>query len=515
MYSILIADDEEIICKGIESKIKRLDLAYEVKVILAFSGKEALEGVITYKPDIIITDICMPDMDGLELIQQIKEYGECINYKPNFIALSAYDKFEFVREAFKLGAIDYLLKPVGLSDLREVLDKAVKEQQKARSAGNAAYYHQILLENNLSRLLVNSDIDSKILHNLIESIKEDFNYNYLCIGIIDVRDETDNKISDIAVDIIKLEKPKPEATGINVLHLCDQEHMLALLFNYHTPDKYDGIISQLSYLYHILSQRFVRVFISISDCAKDIYSIHSLYKHAYKALIYRIIYPEYNIIEYGKIKHKSDDITFALQRLDVLRQYADNFDIYRMCEVIDNVFNLDVLRDISIEKLSQLYNYAVHIINEWYSINGERDFQYKDFNEFYNLADMRRFLKTKINDMNYLVESQAVSNAIDIAIKYVKENYYKDINMAVIANIVNMNYSYFGKLFKKTMGVSFVEYLTSVRMENAKKLLKDPSNKITQISKMVGYENPKYFTRAFKAYFGFSPHDFREKIISA
>jgi two-component system response regulator YesN len=100
MYSILIADDEEIICKGIESKIKRLDLAYEVEVILTFRGKGALEGVIAYKPDIIITDICMPDMDGLELIQQIKEYGEWINYKPNFIVLSAYDKFEFVRETF-------------------------------------------------------------------------------------------------------------------------------------------------------------------------------------------------------------------------------------------------------------------------------------------------------------------------------------------------------------------------------------------------------------------------------
>jgi YesN/AraC family two-component response regulator len=119
MCKVLIVDDEEMICKAIESKIQRLDLSVDIEVIKAGNGRAALEIAIACRPDIIITDICMPGMDGLELIKQVKGYGSKLGCYPNFIALSAYNEFDFVRQAFRLGVIDYLLKPVTVEKLED------------------------------------------------------------------------------------------------------------------------------------------------------------------------------------------------------------------------------------------------------------------------------------------------------------------------------------------------------------------------------------------------------------
>lgn len=99
--------------------------------------------------------------------------------------------------------------------------------------------------------------------------------------------------------------------------------------------------------------------------------------------------------------------------------------------------------------------------------------------------------------------------AIDVAIRYIKENYNKDINMAVVANMVSMSYCYFSKSFKEQTGMNFVDYLTRVRMEVAKKLLNNPLNKINEVAVKVGYDRPKNFTRAFRNSFGKTPKEYR------
>lgn len=95
--------------------------------------------------------------------------------------------------------------------------------------------------------------------------------------------------------------------------------------------------------------------------------------------------------------------------------------------------------------------------------------------------------------------------------KFVRQNYYKNIDMAVVSNIVSMNYSYFSKLFKRETGMNFSEYITSVRMEEAKKMLDNPVSKIYEISESVGYDNPKYFSKVFKAHFGVSPEQYKKR----
>ena len=121
-----------------------------------------------------------------------------------------------------------------------------------------------------------------------------------------------------------------------------------------------------------------------------------------------------------------------------------------------------------------------------------------------------RSLRHKENDSDN-INGADDRTIIGIAKKYVRQNYKKNIDMAVVTNIVSMNYSYFSKLFKAQTGMTFSEYVTSVRMEEAKKMLDNPVNKIYEISESVGYENSKYFSKVFKVYFGLSPEQYRNK----
>nr|WP_285848113.1 MULTISPECIES: AraC family transcriptional regulator [unclassified Mesobacillus] len=99
---------------------------------------------------------------------------------------------------------------------------------------------------------------------------------------------------------------------------------------------------------------------------------------------------------------------------------------------------------------------------------------------------------------------------MDRAIAYIRENYHKDLNLAVVANYISLNYSYFSHMFKEYIGQNFVDYLKMVRVENAKKLLKETDFKILEISEMVGYKNPKQFARVFREAEGISPKEYRE-----
>jgi two-component system, response regulator YesN len=252
MYRILIVDDEEIICRGISSVLNRIKNPYVKEIFVAFSGQEAEKLIDDLRPSIVISDICMPGMSGLDLIKSAKKIAPDIR----FIVLSGHDEFAYVKEACLLGIEDYLLKPASLTKLREALEKVIAS-------------------------LNNDSLN------------------------------------------------KPIKSDNNVIH-----------------------------------------------------------------------------------------------------------------------------------------------------------------------------------------GQQGTDSVIKQAKAYIAENFRKDINMALVANLVSLNYSYFSTLFKEKTGLNFVEYVTKIRMEEAKKLLTDPALKIYDITTMVGYDHPKHFTRVFKSTFGISPKEFRAKFLS-
>ena len=182
--------------------------------------------------------------------------------------------------------------------------------------------------------------------------------------------------------------------------------------------------------------------------------------------------------------------------------------------LIDKWFSREFLVGQTVENIKKLYFIIIKKItalmsSQEYFIMGEDE---RDFDDFFSLDEIKAYLKDYLYKVIQCISQQEKSEktVIDIAIRYLNENYMKKINMAEVSNIVSMNYSYFSKLFKTEIGMTFTEYLTMLRMEEAKKLLKDPVNKICEVSAKVGYEDAHNFSRAFKNYFGISPKKYRK-----
>jgi two-component system response regulator YesN len=232
-----------------------------------------------------------------------------------------------------------------------------------------------------------------------------------------------------------------------------------------------------------------------------------------EAIKYMIIYDPFSLIEYYEISQKNDKYNFSSE-LNKIKEFILNYDTVQISNLIEILFSKEKIKEISINQINKLYRKIINIIND-IAATKEVSFQnenYKEFNSFNSLSDLKIYLKTHIFEFINLLKKRNETNSIsDIIKKYVQENYYKDIDMAVASNIVSLSYSHFSKIFKDETGMNFSDYLLKVRMEKALELLSDPTNKINDVSKSVGYNNPKHFTRAFKKYFGFLPSEYRGK----
>jgi YesN/AraC family two-component response regulator len=254
--------------------------------------------------------------------------------------------------------------------------------------------------------------------------------------------------------------------------------------------------------------------ISLSECKANIESLGLLYGQAQQALPYRIIKDCNNILEYNMLNGLKPEFSLGKKELANLEQIIQFQNIDKLIEFIDVHFNKESLSKQSIENVQRLYEIIIYKVkaflpNEILIYNNEKTY---DFSSFKTLEEVKYHLKDYIFRVKQFMDKNQKSekSVIDIAKKYIEENFSKEINMAEIANKVSMNYFYFSKLFKEETQMTFSAYLTALRMEEAKRLLMDPINKINDISIKVGYDNHFHFSRAFKNYTGISPKDYRK-----
>ena len=168
-----------------------------------------------------------------------------------------------------------------------------------------------------------------------------------------------------------------------------------------------------------------------------------------------------------------------------------------------------VLKDEIIQNLSEYIPQKIDFIQE-------QESSYKSIYEFYNLQEYIHYINKFILNINdVLLKLKNICNTdktIDMAVKYVQDNYSKDLSMAEVSNYISLNYSYFSILFKEKIGMNFIDYLRRIRIEKAKELLQNSIYKIYEVSEMVGYNNTKHFTTTFRTLTGISPTEFREKL---
>lgn len=466
MKKILIVDDEKFIRLGLEMIIKNSFDSVELE--LAKNVQEALNKISEKEFDLIITDINMPGMSGIELIKNMRDSGK----HTKIIVLSGFNEFEYARQCMKYGVKTYLLKPIDNEELVSSINEIFMTINEENSEEKVALLRELKYE------IENREKKQRDINKILESLDISFK-RYKCYYV---------KVKN---GIESFEKKCREK---NLLFIADEQN--------------DGYL--ISDSEQELSE-FQYDFIAESDMENELILAFEALKNLKK----------YGII-LGKNHIKMSDIA---NRKYFFVNTAKVPDIYSYIKM--GRFDLieEILKDIFLQEKTKNYNYkAFEEIHQSFIRNVFDKLDKDTVNldvlniEFENLvfSNMKEYVEELSKVLKALAESLNKKNKIEKmyiekAKEYIKINYSKDLNMAVVSNYVSLNYSYFSSLFKKYMNMNFLDYLNIVRIENSKEYLKKVDYKIYEISKLVGYKNPKHFSKIFKKIEKITPVEYKLK----
>ncbi len=474
MNTVLVVEDEKLIRQGIAAMIKRSGVPVG-EVLECSNGLQALDILKERKVDVMFTDIRMPKMNGIELVQALQNLDE----PPLTIAVSGYDDFSYAVEMMRQGVREYILKPVEREKLKDVLGKLEEElsyrqetEKKTKDASDELMKY--LLEDESS-----SDEVLKILSNRI--LKEVGEIYQVVVATEDFTGNISGGIKLYPVEEQKVFIASPKAIDEAGL----QKEYIGI------SDVYSKIDSLKAGYFQAKCRRYASFIESIPAVDSD-----------GKPVVDSLI--EKGIKLCAKEQLEARVQLIGTQRLSEFEKEWRGFFVAASRQQIPAKEFLKAIEDffISFKK----------VYHKDYPDKLSKPITYSSLDEY-----MREFYDfcSKANE-EILLAMDANPNDLKLqaAIKYINENYAKDLNMAVVSNEISMNYSLFSAAFKNYTGVNFVSYVKKLRMDKAKQLLTDTDMKVNEISSMVGYDNEKHFLKSFKAFVGVSPSEYRKNSLN-
>ncbi|MCX7711151.1 MAG: response regulator [Clostridia bacterium] len=535
MYKILIVDDESFVREGIKENIDWKKHGFEL-VCDCENGLEAMEAVDKFKPDIVLTDICMPFVDGLELTRYIVEKYPWIKV----VILTGYDEFEYAQQAVKLKAFDYMLKPITANELRKVLDKLKTELDEE--------YDKLEDLNKLKKLLRESLplLKERFLNCLLQGtlksseIKEKFEYfnihlagnTYLALTV-DIDDygdlklahpETDAGLFQFAVYNISEEILSQKQNCI--VFQNNTEKTVIILGNENERSLQESAIG-ISEEIRQAVEKYLKftVTIGIGKTILSISDLYDSYKYALSALDYRFLLGKNRVISIHDMEGSLVEKSAYNKELELKLVSAVKIGT---AEDIDNITSqlIQNLKE-SYTSINKCY-YHVHQIvmsvigalNELghseSEVFGENRTLLTEVYQFKTLEETKLWLDNLFKRASEYLRGRRndyYQTQAEKAVEYIKSKYDDpDISLNSICKHLLMSTSYFSSIFKSHTGQTFVEYLTKVRVEMAMKLLKGTNLKTYEVAEKVGYKDPHYFSMIFKKTLGCTPSDYRERL---
>lgn len=534
LYKILLADDEEEVRKSIIKKIPWEELGFCV-VGDAENGEDALEKVNLLEPDLVLTDIKMPYMDGLTLAECIRKENSGIE----IVMFSGFDEFEYAKQAIKLNVIEYILKPVNVEELTEILKK-IKIKLDNKNAVKRDL--EILRENYKKSLpIIKEQFLTDIVHGKLtaEEIKAGMHSYELPIA--------NAKIWVVASVLIEIPRimcrpdlrslhNEKELIPISVQRILDEK--LEKQYSYVTFRTSMGICiifglngsKNLSRLVDILSDICkeckkileVSVTIGVGEFCDNVSKLRESYLESRDAVGYR--------------SSVGSDIAICIQDVENIKKEYLQFDEQSESELI-SVLKFGTVKEISslVEKLinkieeskvhlRQQQAYMISIINalmrfiqryevEVSSILGKDRDYFSIIAQLTTLESMQNWLYqacVTISESINRERSNTARNMIQDAKDYILKNFENpDLSVEMVCDYLHISQTYFSTVFKKETGQNYVNYLTDIRLNKAIELLNETEDKTYIIASKVGYQDPNYFSYVFKKKFGVSPSKYR------
>ena len=463
MKKVMLVEDEEFILQGIRCIIDWEEISMTV-VSMAHNGQEALEMFSREPADIVVTDVEMPLMNGLELLEEIRK----INPRTRCIILSGYDEFEYARTALKLDVEEYILKPVNEEQLKQALIHAAEHfdeiaREKAGSMEDKIGWHRFL-----KGKLDKSEAETFL--RMLPEIGPEESVTAAMMKIDADSLEARDGMQDVLIGLQKLPRK------LKTIYLSPDTLFLLLY------EERDGLLHG--------SQEASETFRAFQNQLESSFGIMSFITIGPPIREYQELPPSYKIIS-------------RLQKYRLLEGYGS-------C-ITENYMDVDVLYQLALKMAILLQDIKVE-----YKLEQSRNLQAltEMVEKIYQADDIFGLKTIFISEITEIIlylhsEDSQYTPVVKQIMEEVRKNYKEDMNLKTLAYKYHMNASYLGQIFQKEVGCSFTQYLSNTKNKIAKDLILNTNMKINDIAKEVGYPDTSYFYRKFKQCYGVSPASLR------
>ncbi|WP_322923252.1 response regulator [Paenibacillus campi] len=518
MKQLLIVDDEKNIRQGLQVMIER-QFPGRYMIRCARHGEEGLELLHHTPADIIITDIRMPVMDGMAMLERLRAGDELLQ-QPEVIVLSGHDDFEYAKVAIRYQVREYLLKPIRRDDLFAALgsleQELLRKQSLSRRLEDADHYRRQWQQEQLSRWLEAPTDEAK--RELASCTWLTLPQSYIvCVWNGVTADGQPVPVQELDLLLEQLADGEPDRYELQWL---DRQGRRVWIITQ------AGLV-RLQALAQAAARREVSgLWAGISDAAVDRTELQTAYGQACRALTYGFFCPGMYVLSEPLLQEDEEELSQS-QLEDNVRRLGNLLGTGRSGEISDIVHQLFRLSGTSMRSLAAVRR-TVRLINEGVLDEVFRHFgeasievlrlyrrvcsleHYRYFHDY--CRDLERLLLCLDDYIGQLRQVHSEHHRLKEAVAYLHRHYARPLNMATVSNHVSLNYSYFSEAFKAYTGESFVVYLKKLRIERAKELLVQSSYRLSEIGEQVGLENSRHFSRVFRELEGITPQEYRARL---
>lgn len=500
MRRILIADDERIERQGIKFLLKQYNETFIIEE--AVHGKAALSFLKQQKIDILLTDIKMPFLDGLELVK------EALNLYPDLkcVIFSGFSEFEFAKQAMVLGVTNYILKPVDPEELERTMYKVLEEldweeeKQKIHKKEQNFIYEHFLYQ------LVNGVPFTTLKEQMQGYIEEDMQEEYSCMILL----ESNHDFFERVNDFFETELYKELKIPFHYLNLTMQQSLLFIKKGWSLDY---AVLGQ--HLHNYIAKQYKEdCYVAVSQKINQLQEISERFHELEQLIEYKFYDTNHYVFLEGEelkaLKDTSDETLMGRILSDIenynIEGIKQNYEC--LCERYKGQTNFSqvyvkfIFSSIMKEISTKLSNLSENKLN-------------KEVEEVYLATKIQEVIEITNRYIRRLEESildSGVREDIHIIKNYIYEHFQSDISVEQLAAEVCLTPSYVSAIFKKETGCNLSKFIKSYRMEKAKEYLKTTRMKVVEVCEHVGYSNVSYFCQNFKEYYGMSPEKFRQII---
>ena len=537
MWKVMLADDEVNVIEGLKVAIKWEQHGFQL-ACTAENGDEGLANALENKPELIITDITMPKMDGFEMVERIRESLPDIKV----IFLTCHEDFDFAQKAVRLNACDYLIKDTmtrqELYSLLDKVGKSIEEEHENKSkvhelSGEISKNHCRLSEALINELLGKEPVDIESFERRLRVYNYNFKKRKFLLSMLTI----DRYMDLIKGGMFENNKDLFKFNVVNIVGEVLKKHEIGEVF----PKGENGYIIIYNYdpdLNYSVTERICLI-------SKDIQE--AIRKAINNTCTVYIGTPVDSLLKlnraYEDVLHLKNERFYMQDEIILVsakKEYAEDFDSYYVNSFIKELEN--GLCEQNAEKLPQLtaalFEKAAKELVSADSVRAAAEravismihglekgvCPHKQIipdnfsvmiRNIDNATELKELLDSYLSGTAEIMKKNmayASSPEISKIIRYVSTHLDEDISLDSIAAYVNMNSSYFSRHFKNKTGSNFVDFLSNMRIEKAKELLLETGLSIDEISYRVGHVNKAYFTKVFKKITGQNPGEFRKKV---